>query len=215
MDNSQVWNKFSMKIIGYSNCGRDERKIRRGLRRIKHTHLISIDLERGAFTVSTINHPIHLIQALQNLLHKQVILDQHDQQDPPPVQSPAPASGNIIDADQIPLFLDKVSRNGNLNAVDVCIRFDLKDISGSNVDRSSVLHGSRGNHVSMVGYASPPLLLLPSGIRPSEPMLPEKEAYYGYPITTAVPVGRRPEYYYYGSSTSSDDYPKDYSCIIL
>lgn len=224
---SDVPKKFSLKINKYCNCIGHENTVRRGLKMIGDVELISINLQKNTYTLSTIKNPTHIIQALQHLLQKEVILVNHD--DPLSVKSTALC--NIINADEIPEFLDKVSMNGNLNSVDICIRFNLKKRSGPDHVNQNVLHGNgnarsggRGD-VSMVGYVMPPPLLPPpppppppqTNIRPSAPVLPQRETYgYGYPVTTHPAVGAtRPYYYYQGLRTSSDDYPKDYPCTIM
>ena len=109
-----------------------------------------------------------------------------------------------------------------MGPVEICIRFNPKEKSGFKDVNQMLLHGNaiRGKgDVSMVGRASPTPLLPPlqppwqMDVKPSAPPFPQQEA-YGYPVAT-LPSGVPPPCDYYGSSTSSDDHPKDYPCTIM
>ncbi|GJV73507.1 ribonuclease H-like domain-containing protein, partial [Tanacetum coccineum] len=213
--------KVAMRVLKYLKGSRvwHERMVRSAFKKIGDIDLISLNFERSTYTLSTIKHPIHVIHALQVLLEQEVVLVHEE--DPIPVQSRT-LSGNIINADEIPVFLDKVTKNGNLGQVEICIRFNLIERSGfKDVDHQTLLQGTarrvKGD-VSMVNYASPtplppPQPPWPMDVKPSAPPFPQQEA-YGYPVTT-LPTGAQPPFYYYGSSTSSDDHPKDYPCTII
>ncbi|GJS25053.1 hypothetical protein Tco_0453685 [Tanacetum coccineum] len=141
-----------------------------------------------------------VIHALEDILDKEVILV-HEHDDLTSDQS----TGNIINVREIPKFLDKVSKNVNVDDLEISIKFNLKKRYG---DATSS---------GMVSYASqippPTPRKMDDGVRPSAPPLPQQEV-YGYPVTT-LPTNVQPPYYYYGSSTSSDDQPNDYPCIIM
>nr|GEU76102.1 hypothetical protein [Tanacetum cinerariifolium] len=130
------------------------------------------------------------------------------EEDPIRVQSRT-LSGNIINAE-----------NENVGHVEICIRFNLIEKSGFQDVDQTLLHDTAT--ARRVNYASPTRLPPPQtpwqmDVRPSAPPFPQQEA-YGYPVTTrphCQEAPNHPSITMAGSSTSSDDHPKDYPCTIM
>ncbi|KAI3695848.1 hypothetical protein L1987_78850 [Smallanthus sonchifolius] len=104
------------------------------------------------------------------------------------------------------MFTFKV-KNCNCSCHENMVRKAVKKIGGVELVSINLLNGYEriGGYASSLSLPPPP---------PSAPVLP-RQAAYGHPVTE-LPTAPAPlPYYYYGSSTSSDDHPKDHPCTIV